>query len=561
MKIMKNQNPQRLSIMTLALLSSFAVHAAPVAPDAGQTNMMLQKDPALLVPKVIPSLHIEGGNSRKGEAAGTVRFAVKAIHVKGNTAFGSQALEALVANLAGGEHSLNELDEGAARITAYYRDHGYVLARAYLPAQDIVDGVVVIEVMEGLVGQKHINNQSRVSDKKVNAILGEVKDGEALQAKPVDRALLLLGDTPGIGGARATLQPGASVGTSDLVLDLTPSAPYAADVEADNYGNRYTGVNRLGAALALNSPAGIGDQLNMRVLASDLNMRYARLAYAIPMGSSWRAGVAYSDTTYKLGEEFASLQASGSATSSSVYAMYPFIRSQTSNLSGTLTFEDKHLIDLTGAPVSAADHRVLLSNFGLTGNHQDSFGGGGMSSMDLSLVSGKLSMDAVSQATDATTAMSNGTFARFNYNLNRLQHVTDKNTLSVALSGQQSDTNLGSSEKFALGGAYGVRAYPQGEGIGDEGWMTNLELRHSFRGNLEGVMFYDAGSVTINRNPYVTGDNTRFLSGTGVGANTTVKNFQFKAYAAWRESGGEPTSVPAGTVKNATYWVQAGMQF
>lgn len=176
-------------------------------------------------------------------------------------------------------------------------------------------------------------------------------------------------------------------------------------------------------------------------------------------------------------------------------------------------------------------------------------------------MSGKFSMDAASQATDATTATSNGTFVRLDYNLNRLQHLTDKNTLSVALSGQQSDTNLGSSEKFALGGAYGVRAYPQGEGIGDGGWMTNLELRHSFRDSVEGVVFYDAGSVTTNRTPYAAGDNTRFLSGAGAGADATVKGFQLKAYAAWRGSGGDPVSVPANTVRNATYWVQAGKQF
>jgi hemolysin activation/secretion protein len=492
-----------------------------------------------------------------------VRIAVKAIHVSGSSVFTAGVLEALVADLSGGEHSLAELDAGAARITAYYRERGYAVARAYLPAQDIVDGVVVIKVMEGLIGEKQVKNQSRLSDESASSYLGIIKRGDALQTRSVDRALLLLNDTPGIGGARASLQPGASVGTSDLVIELDPSRPYTASVELDNYGNRYTGVNRLGAALALNSPLKIGDQLMLRALASDQNMSYARIAYQLPLGGSGlHVGAAYSDTRYRLGQEFAGLQGHGTATSSSLYATYPFIRSQTTNLSGTLTWEDKKLNDQTDTPVSTIDKRVKLATLGLSGNRQDAFGGGGINSMDLSLVSGDLSMDAASLATDATSAKSNGTFTRLTYNLNRLQHLSETNSLSLALSGQQADKNLNSSEKFSVGGAYGVRAYPGGEGSGDAGWLTNLELRHSFSDALQGVAFYDAGSVTINRNPFTVGAaNTRFISGVGFGANATLSGVQLKAYLAWRGAGGVPQSEPATVNGSPRLWVQAGKQF
>ncbi len=551
-----------ISTLLLAMLSSLSTQAALVAPDAGQTSRELQKQPEFTAPKAAATLSTEGEVAAKGTANDSVRIAVKAIHVSGNSVFPSSELEVLVSDLVGGEHSLAELDKGAARITAHYRAHGYAIARAYLPAQDIKDGVVTINVMEGQLGQQRLNNQSRLSDEKINGYLGGVKSGEALKTKPVDRALLLLNDTPGVGGARATLQPGVSVGTSDLVVELTPSAPYSANVELDNYGNRYTGEYRLGAALAFNSPLKIGDQLTVRALVSDMNMSYARLAYAIPLGASGlRAGAAYSDTRYKLGQEFAFLQGHGSATSSSLYATYPFIRSQSSNLSGTLSWEDKKLNDKTDTPVSTIDKRVKLATLGLSGNRQDALGGGGLNSMDLSLVSGKLDMDAASLATDATSAKSNGTFTRVTYRASRLQRVTDANTLSVALSGQQADKNLNSSEKFSLGGAYGVRAYPQGEASGDEGWLANLELRHSYRDNLQGVAFYDAGSVRINRNPFATGANNRFISGVGFGANATLSGVQFKACVAWRGAGGVPQSEPATVNRSPRLWVQADKQF
>jgi hemolysin activation/secretion protein len=553
---------QRLTLSTLALavFASLSAQAAP--PDAGQTSRELELQPGLILPKAAEPLHIKGEGAPASAADNARRISVKALHITGNSVISTSELEALVADLSTGERSFAELNTGASRITALYRERGYAVARAYLPAQDIQDGIVEIRILEGKLDQRRIDNQSRLSDDRANGYLGTVQSGEVLQAKEVDRALLLLNDTPGVGGARASLQPGASVGTSDLVVELAPGVPLTANVELDNYGNRYTGENRLGAALAFNSPLHLGDQFTVRALTSDADLTYARLAYQVPVGSSGlKLGAAYSDTHYGLGKEFKTLQAHGSANSSSLYASYPFIRSQFSNITGTLSWEDKRLKDLTDTPITNSSKQVQLVNVGLVGNHQDALGGGGVTSADLAFITGQLSMDATSLATDATTADSNGQFARFTYTLNRLQRVTDSNTLSVALSGQRASKNLNSSEKFALGGAYGVRAYPQGEGIGDEGWLAKVELRHQFMPNLQGLVFYDAGSVDINRNPFAAGSNTRNLSGAGFGANANLLGMQISASIAWRIEGGQPTSEPATQDSNPRFWVQVSKQF
>eukprot|EP01037_Dinobryon_pediforme_P044848 gene44848-56909_t len=188
---------------------------------------------------------------------------------------------------------------------------------------------------------------------------------------------MLLNETPGVGGARATLQPGASVGTSDLVVELAPGVPFSGSVDVDNDGNRYTGQYRVGSSLAINSPLGIGDQLSVRALTSNQTLDYGRLAYQLPLGSSGlRLGMAYSNTHYQLGKDFASLQASGNASSSSVFAVYPLIRSQNSNLSTTLSWEHKHLNDQTEVPVSSITKKVNLLSLGATGNHLDGLAGG-----------------------------------------------------------------------------------------------------------------------------------------------------------------------------------------
>jgi hemolysin activation/secretion protein len=281
-------------------------------------------------------------------------------------------------------------------------------------------------------------------------------------------------------------------------------------------------------------------------------MNYARVSYQLPVGhDGFRLGLAYADTRYNLGKNFTGI--SGLATSSSVFATYPFIRSQTSNLSGTLTWETKKLTDQT---VLLSNKQVRLFNLGLSGNHQDALFGMGMTSLDASLVSGRLDMDAVSLQTDIATAKTNGAYSKALYNLNRLQRVTSQDTLSFNLSGQRASKNLSSSEQFSLGGVNGVRAYPQGEGNGDQGWLTNFEVRHTLLNQLQGLAFYDAGTVTVNRNPFAVGINTRHIAGVGFGLNAQYGWMQLKTSVAWRTSGGQPQSLPASVNNNPRLWAQ-----
>jgi hemolysin activation/secretion protein len=170
-------------------------------------------------------------------------------------------------------------------------------------------------------------------------------------------------------------------------------------------------------------------------------------------------------------------------------------------------------------------------------------------------------MDADSLSADNLSAHTNGAFTRYDYNLNRLQRLSESDSLSLALSGQYASKNLNSSEQFSLGGAYGVRAYPLGEVYGDEGRLATIELRHNFTQTLQGVMFYDAGLVIINCNPYLSGDNSRFLSGAGVGVNAKVGGVQIKTNLALRGSGGQPTSVPITMNRKFILWVQMNKKF
>ena len=160
-------------------------------------------------------------------------------------------------------------------------------------------------------------------------------------------------------------------------------------------------------------------------------------------------------------------------------------------------------------------------------------------------------------------AQTNGRYSRIAYSASRLQRVTDSTLIQLQLAGQQASKNLDSSEKFALGGANAIRAYPQGEASGDEGLRATLELRQTLSANLQGIAFYDWGSIKVNKNPFgaAAASNNRSLGGAGVGLNASFDKVQLKAALAWRTRGGLPTSVPATAAKRPTLLVLAQVAF
>ncbi|MBC7378793.1 MAG: ShlB/FhaC/HecB family hemolysin secretion/activation protein [Burkholderiaceae bacterium] len=551
-----------LSAITLSLCAlSGPLLAQGVAPDSGQVLRDLKQSAPQALPASPPLQRIQ--ETEGTSAADARKIFVKTIRITGNQELTTAELMPLVAGLEGQEVPLSRVQAAARRISRYYREKGFPVARAYLPEQDITDGAITIAVMEGRISSHRVTNRSLLSDARVNDYLADVKDGDIVRGAEIDRRLLLLQDTPGVGASRATLQPGASVGTSELLVEVDPSAPYSANAALDNHGSRYTGVYRASGSFTLASPLKIGDQLGFSVLTSGEGLRFGRVAYQMPIGSSGlRVGAAYFDVRYRLGREFAALLAHGTANSTSVYASYPLVRSQSTNLNATLSHEDKKTVDYVDSTATVTRKKVKTNSLGLTGSLQDSMGGGGFNNLELALVSGQLDIQSpAALAIDAASARSHGSYGKFDWSLSRLQRITDQAQVWFILTGQQANKNLDSSEKFSLGGPTSIRAYPTGEASGDEGYRGTVEVRHSLAQSVQGSVFYDFGSVKINKTPFAATANTRRLAGAGFGATAAWDKVQVKASLAWRTSGGAPVSIPASAVKSPTLWLQAGVEF
>ncbi len=174
-------------------------------------------------------------------------------------------------------------------------------------------------------------------------------------------------------------------------------------------------------------------------------------------------------------------------------------------------------------------------------------------------------MSAV-RAIDALTTRSNGSFNKVNATIGRLQTIDGPLSLYIAARGQLASKNLDISEKMELGGAYGVRAYPEGEAFGDQGYIATAEARLTLAalsrralGDVQLVAFVDHGDITFNRNRFSAAPNSASLSGVGVGVTwADNNNFVVKLSYAHRLGGAR---VMSGPDASGQFWVQASKQF
>jgi hemolysin activation/secretion protein len=362
------------------------------------------------------------------------------------------------------------------------------------------------------------------------------------------------------------MAPGSAAGTSDLQVNVEPGGRLSGDVEADNGGARSTGEYRFGGTLNVNNPLGYGDQLSFRLLASDGGLAYGRVSYQAPVGDA-TVGLAYAHLRYALGHEFAALDGSGTADIFSAYGSYPIVRSRRANLYALADVDYKMLRDRIGALSSDSDKRVTAGTLGLAGDSRDGLGGGGSNTFAIGWTVGNLDIrSAPERAIDAATARSAGTFNVVRANFARLQSIAGPLSLYAAARGQYAFNNLDSSEKMELGGAYGVRAYPEGEAFGDTGYIATVEARFRLGGDptrlpgsLELVGFIDTGEVRYAQDPWFPGPNHTRRTGYGAGLNWTgPQGFMIRTSYARKWGTGPATSAPD---KGGRFWFQVVKQF
>ena len=563
--------------VVLSIFSSVAYAVTTNTPtDAGDALRQIERIQEIERPK-IPKL-IEKKEEKpllkEGEKVKVTSFVFK-----GNKIITTEELESFVKKYVGTELTFDEINQAVVSISLLYERKGY-LAQATLPEQNITDGIIQVNILEAHFGgttylpmgngEKPNVRESRVMD----IVYPSSNVNGPLDLKRLERGILLANDLPGI-GVGANLKPGQEVGHTDVEVQIENRARFNTSILADNYGSRSTGYERVLVSANLLNPLRLGDDLNTTILKT-AGTEYIRLNYSLPVGNDGlRIGSNATYLEYKvITNEFKSLGPNGHSAGFGLEASYPIYRSRDKNLNLDFDYDVKAFKNNTISEVTS-DYFTRIFSTSLSGDFVDQWLlDGATNNAKFVFDHGKNDLkNSPNYATDISNSHTHGIFNRAQLSFRRDQFLKNDYTLVIKGSGQLTDHNLDSSQKFYLGGPTGVRAYPSSEGSGSEGYLLNLELKKDLPFNLTGSIFYDQGYVRQNVDNFdasgvvINALNTYKLKGYGLEFSWRgpLKTNVFFTYA--KRDGTNPNRVQDtgkdqdGTLYKDIFWLRAVASF
>lgn len=555
--------PQKLAAAIALLLPMPALLAQSAAvPDAGALRQQIEQPGQLALPPALRSERpLPIPPEIKPRPGLTVQ--VKQFRFVGNSLLSAEKLAPALVGFLNRSLSFEELQRAADAVAASYREAGWIV-RVFLPEQDISTGVVTLQVVEARFGGVRFEGTppQRVMSSELEAYFNAHQaQGLPLNAMALDRALLLADDLPGVSVA-GTLVPGMADGETLLALQTTDEPAVYGEIGLDNTGARATGSERLSADLNINSPGRRGELINMSLLHSR-GSDYGRFRLAVPEGhQGLRLGVSASYMDYEVVDGPSANSAAPITGRSSSFGLdwsYPLVRARLQNVYGTGALENKKFF--TRDTQVRSDYATDSLRLGLSGNRFDNFGGGGANSASVQLLWGHLT-DVHAHTQIDTLARS---YRKAAYGVSRQQNLMPQHSLYVSFSGQDAPQVLDSSERFYIGGASSVRAYPSSEHGGDRGQVLNAEWRWRVSPNFLLTAFVDAGRVVQLAQPSMP-ETTLHLRGRGLSLAWQGPK-GLTTQLTWAHRNGQnplPTLTGTdgdGTLKRDRFWFSATVPF
>nr|WP_283777690.1 ShlB/FhaC/HecB family hemolysin secretion/activation protein [Sansalvadorimonas sp. 2012CJ34-2] len=240
----------------------------------------------------------------------------------------------------------SDIETVVQEITQLYRSKGLLLAKAYIPPQEVVNGNVELDIIAGTLGKVTVQNNIKYSTERLQEPFKE-QLGAAVDNHKVEESIYLLNDLPGL-SVFGYFEKGEVTGESNLNLQVRDEKFWKLTVRADNHGSEFTGKKRLYTQGSWLNPTGIGDQLTLGTLYGfdPNNTDLYQLSYSLPIyGPDTRLEFFYEDNDYsvtsKKDQSVNILGITGASRTFSATLMHQFMRSRANNLSAGLRLSDQ----------------------------------------------------------------------------------------------------------------------------------------------------------------------------------------------------------------------------
>lgn len=550
----------------LLLKGVLLAQAGPVDGSTGIRDLNLPRIP--FAPPGSGSLELGPGPSSKAPSGGP-KIMVKEVSIQCTDKAALQALVQEVPSRVGLACDFAELEKMTEEMRIVLFKRGFVGVSVWLPRQDVTSGTIVVRVDFPRFGGVTTEKGEVIPSYWLPVFDRHgLVPGATPMASDIEGALLTLERYEGR-PVRGVLRPGSADGLVDLSLMRADSAARPSMVFVDNHGSRFTGAWRGGLSHEARGVVRAPDRTALNAVLSE-GMEYFGAQYAFFPGSSGMSlGFSMGFMEYEIVE--GALAGSGLSGSSQAYSLilsYPLQLSARGSLILDLRADDRS-IDEFLAGSSRGDKRITV----LSGNLQAvRFSGNVVSQLSAGLSVGRVRQhDPAAAAQDSLGPGIAGGFSKAKVDWTRRQSF-GSGILQLGLEAQCAFENLDPSEEMIIGGPYGVRAYPVGEGSIDSGILGKCEWTRGL-GELDGVrfqgsVFADLAFLRANADRYsaFVGSNKYALAATGLSLSAeNAQGLFFKILIsntlgsnAGADSNGRDAD---GRASRWRGWLQAGLSF
>lgn len=375
--------------------------------------------------------------------------------------------------------TLGQIETVADRITRFYRERGFILAKAYIPQQEVRDGIVTLTLLLGTLGEVEVLDNQGYSSGLIASPFNDMLT-KPVTSSAVEENLYLINDFPGL-VVTGFFQPGSQVGDTRLNINVKSEKEFDANLRVDNHGSDQTGKNRLYGETLWYNPLGIADELHLAgmLTVNPDNTTYYQLRYSSNIISpSLKLSIGASNNDFVLGpgnsEVINSLGIFGETIQSDITASYSIKRSRTASYYADLVYDNIES-QVRFGDIDPNDPRQddIVNNLSLNFRydvldeenkilHQG----------DVKLVSGTFE-EGFDEGQDENYNILNANYSLLTFW--KIPFFEADSRLIYRASLQYASSNLSSINQYALAGPTKVRAYPVNQFSADHAVYTGLD--------------------------------------------------------------------------------------
>ncbi|AWU96067.1 ShlB/FhaC/HecB family hemolysin secretion/activation protein [Azospirillum ramasamyi] len=482
----------RLSALLLAgaavPLPALAQSVPPVLPPSLDPNRLEQRFERPAVPQSVPEIEMpEPEKAPPPRDAERITLPLNEIRIDGNSVYDADSLSALWRDKLGKPVTLADLYAIRDAVTARYRNDGYVLSQAVVPAQRIRDGVVRLQVVEGYVSEVVVQGEAADRLGLLRRMGEKIKASRPLRMADMERYVLLADDLPGVAVKTVLEASPDTPGASRLTLALERT-PFSGFVALDNRGTRPIGPMQMTGVVAVEDQLGLFERTTVQGIVTPQlrELRFFDVTQLVPVnaeGTTVEYGVRRSWS--EPGDSVRPLELYGLASSARIAVAHPFIRSRAQTLRAGVSFTIRDSsTDALGDKLSQDRLRIVAAN--VSYDFADDWGGANLLTAELSKGLDILNSTSSGSA-NLTRSGGRSDFCKLLVSAQRNQPLNDSLILALSAEAQYSPDQLLSSEEYGVGGKQYGRAFDPSELTGDSGFAGRAELRYILPVQEEGL--------------------------------------------------------------------------